>query len=195
MKLMLNVIEDEPLAPLIKVTALYGLRRSELLGLKWSSINFTNKEVTIQSVVSRFSTIVEKDDTKTEDSRRTYPMTPAIEQIFLEAKEKEESNRELFGDAYIENDYVFKWDDGHPYTPDYITRTFKKILKRHNMPLIRLHDLRHSCATILLESGHNLKDVKDWLGHADIQTTGNIYGHLTKNHLKAVGADICDEIL
>lgn len=195
MKLMLNAIEGEPLAPLIKVTALYGLRRSELLGLKWSSIDFANKEVTIQSVVSRFSTIVEKDDTKTEDSRRTYPMTPAIEQIFLDAKEKEAMNRELFGDAYIENDYVFKWDDGHPYTPDYITRTFKKILKRHNMPCIRLHDLRHSCATILLESGHNLKDVKDWLGHADIQTTGNIYGHLTKNHLKAVGADICGEIL
>lgn len=195
MRLMLSAIEGEPLAPMIRITALYGLRRSELLGLKWSSIDFENKEVTIQSVVSRFSTIVEKDDTKTEDSRRTYPMTPAIERIFRDAKEREERNREMFGDSYIENDYVFKWDDGRPYTPDYVTRAFKKLLKRHDMPVIRLHDLRHSCATILLESGHNLKDVKDWLGHADIQTTGNIYGHLTKSHLRTVGNDICGEIL
>lgn len=195
MKDLFAVIKDEPLGPLIIVTALYGLRRSELLGLKWDSLDFINKQVVIKHVVCRCSQVVEKDDTKTDDSYRTYPMTPEIEKIFTAAREREERNAELFGDKYIKNDYVFKWDDGRPYSPDYITKTFHKILSRHNMPDIRLHDLRHSCASILLESGHNLKDVQQWLGHSDIQTTGNVYGHLTNQHLKTVGSDLCLELL
>ena len=195
MKEFLAAIENEPTGAMFKITAVYGLRRSELLGLKWDSIDFENKQVTIQHVVSRFSTIVEKDDTKTEESHRTYPMTPEIEKIFLAEKEKENRCRKLFGDAYNENDYVFKWDDGRTYTPDYLTRKFKSILKKYDMPMIRLHDLRHSCASILLESGHNLKDVQQWLGHADIQTTGNVYGHLTNEHLKTVGSDLCSQIM
>lgn len=195
MKEFLSAIDKEPTGAMFKITAVYGLRRSELLGLKWDSIDFENKQVTIQHVVSRFSTIVEKDDTKTEESHRTYPMTPEIEKIFLAEKEKEDRCRKLFGDAYNENDYVFKWDDGRTYTPDYLTRKFKSILKKYDMPMIRLHDLRHSCASILLESGHNLKDVQQWLGHADIQTTGNVYGHLTNEHLKTVGSDLCSQIM
>lgn len=195
MKDLFGKISSEPLAPLIVVTAIYGLRRSELLGLKWDSIDFETKCVVIKHVVCRCSEIVEKDDTKTDDSRRVYPMTPEIEKIFNNAKKKEAQNAELFGDRYIKNDYVFKWDDGHPYSPDYITKTFKKILKKYNMPDIRLHDLRHSCASILLESGHNLKDVQQWLGHSDIQTTGNVYGHLTNEHLKTVCSDLCSELI
>ena len=194
MKILFDAISGEPIAPMIKVAAVYGLRRSELLGLKWDSVDFINKQVTIQHVVSRFSTTVEKDDTKTEESRRVYPMSPPIEAIFRTAKEKEESCRKAFGDRYIENDYVFKWDDGRMYDPNYITRKFRQILKKNELPVIRLHDLRHSCASILLESGHNLKDVQQWLGHADIQTTGNIYGHLTNDHLKTVGDDMCREL-
>lgn len=194
MRQLFSEIDSEPIAPLIIVTAVLGLRRSELLGLKWDSIDFENKEITIRHVVSKFSTVVEKDDTKTEESHRTYHMTPQIEKIFLEAKTTEDRNRRMFGDHYIENDYVFKWDNGKPYAPDYISRKFKKILKKYDLPVIRLHDLRHSCASILLESGHNLKDVQQWLGHSDIQTTGNVYGHLTNDHLKTVGNDICNEL-
>lgn len=194
MKEMLSAIQAEPLGPAIVVTAVYGLRRSELLGLKWDSVDFERKCVTIRHVVSKFSMVVEKDDTKTEESHRQYPMPPIIERIFSDALKNESKNRKLFGDAYQENNYIFKWDDGHPYSPDYVTRKFGKLLKKYDMPPIRLHDLRHSCASILLESGHNLKDVQSWLGHADIQTTGNIYGHLTNEHIKTVGEDICNEI-
>lgn len=195
MRNLFQLIQGEKLAPLITVTALYGLRRSELLGLKWDSIDFNNKQVVIKHVVCRCSSIVEKDDTKTDDSYRVYPMTPEIEKIFTDAKAMEELKEKLLGDKYIKNDYVFKWDSSKPYSPDYITKTFHKILERHGMPDIRLHDLRHSCASILLESGHNLKDVQQWLGHSDIQTTGNVYGHLTNQHLKSVGSDLCAELL
>lgn len=194
MKALFDAIDGEPISPMIRIAAVYGLRRSELLGIKWDSVDFENKQVTIQHVVSRFATTVEKDDTKTEESRRVYPMTPQIEKIFLDAKKREEGNRRLFGDRYTENEYVFKWDDGRMYDPNYITRTFRNILRKSGLPVIRLHDLRHSCASILLESGHNLKDVQQWLGHADIQTTGNIYGHLTNDRLKTVGDDMCREL-
>lgn len=194
MKLLFDAVKNEPIAPLIKIAAVYGMRRSELLGLKWDSVDFINKQVTVQHVVSRFTTTVEKNDTKTEESRRVYPMTPQIEKIFLEEKLREELNRKTFGDRYIKNDYVFKWDNGKMYDPNYLTRKFRRILQKNDLPVIRFHDLRHSCASILLESGHNLKDVQQWLGHADIQTTGNIYGHLTNDHLKTVGDDMCKEL-
>ena len=186
MKTLFETVKDEPLGPMIIIAGNYGLRRSEVLGLKWDSLNFENKEFTIKHVVSRFITVVEKDDTKTENSYRTLQMTPEAEKIFVEAKRQEERNRKLFGADYVENDYIFKWDDGRPFTPDYVTRTFKKILKKYNLPEIRFHDLRHSCASLLIEKGCNLRQVMELLGHADIQTTGNVYGHLTNDNLKDV---------
>lgn len=100
----------------------------------------------------------------------------------------------MFGDAYRKNDYVFKWDDGKPYPPDYVTNKFRKLLAKYNLPQIRFHDLRHSCASILIELGYNLKDIQEWLGHSDIDTTGNVYGHLTREHLNGIGDEICGEI-
>ena len=79
---------------------------------------------------------------------------------------------------YIDNDYVFTWEDGHPYSPDYVSHTFHKLLKKYDLPHIRFHDLRHTCASMLLSEGYGLKDVQEWLGHSDIKMTANIYGHL-----------------
>ena len=73
---------------------------------------------------------------------------------------------------------IFKWDNGVPYPPDYITKKFSKILKAHDLPAIRFHDLRHSSASFLIAQGFTLKDIQEWLGHADIQVTANVYSHL-----------------
>ena len=194
-KRLFDALKDEPLLNLIVVTAMYGLRRSELLGLKWDSVDFRRKEITIRHVVSRFTTVVEKDGTKTESSMRTYPMPPPIEDILMSEKDKQARNRDIFKEKYLETGYVFTWDDGRPYAPDYLTRKFASLLKKYGLPKIRFHDLRHSCASMLIEKGYNLKDVQAWLGHADISTTGNIYGHLTGRHLAAVGSDLCDTLL
>ena len=84
----------------------------------------------------------------------------------------------VVGTVDIDNDYVFTWEDGHPYSPDYVSHTFHKLLKKYDLPHIRFHDLRHTCASMLLSEGYGLKDVQEWLGHSDIKMTANIYGHL-----------------
>lgn len=175
---LFDAIQKEPLYPLVKITALYGLRRSEVLGLKWDSIDFDAGRLTIRHTVSKVTKVVEKDKTKNITSFRSFPLTDEARRIFQAAKAMEKANRRLFGKEYQQNDYVFKWDDGHPYSPDYITDKFSKLLAKYNLPHIRFHELRHSCASLLLNAGFTLKDVQEWMGHSDIKMTANIYGHL-----------------
>lgn len=175
---LFDAIKDEPQYPMIKVAAIYGLRRSELLGLKWDSVDFERKTVTIRHTVAKVTKVVEKDTTKTASSYRSFPLVPEAESIFRAEQNAEAENRRLMGRAYHETDYIFKWPDGTPYSPDFITRKFPALLKKYGFPHIRLHELRHSCASLLINDGFTLKDVQEWMGHADIQTTANIYGHL-----------------
>ena len=105
-------------------------------------------------------------------------MTDEAFEIFQNAKRAEEYNRRAFGAEYQSNQYVFKWPDGHLYSPDYISHRFNDLLKKHNLPHIRFHELRHSCASMLIAMGFTLKDVQEWLGHSDVKMTANIYAHL-----------------
>ncbi len=175
---MFQCLKDETLYPLLYFTVMYGLRRSEVLGLKWDSINFASGIVTIKHTVVRFSTVVEKDSTKNASSFRSYPLTAEIKEILLQLKQQENENRKLFGKDYNESDYIFKWADGKPFAPDYVTRNFSQLLKKHNLRHIRFHDLRHSCASLLIANDFSIKDIQEWLGHSDIQVTANIYAHL-----------------
>jgi integrase len=175
---LFTALRDDPLLPLVKITALYGLRRSELLGLQWDSIDFEGKTMTIRHTVSKVTKVVAKDKTKNASSRRTFPLTEDALRIFREAKSQEEQNRIAFGREYNENPFVFKWPDGHPYSPDYVSHRFSDLLKQHELPHIRFHELRHSCASMLIAMGWSLKDVQEWLGHSDVKMTANIYAHL-----------------
>jgi len=150
--------------------------------------------VLIRHTVCKMIVTVEKDKTKTQSSRRSFPMTEEAREIFLKAKAEEEENQRLFGKAYQKNDYVFKWPDGRTFAPDYVTHHFSKMLERYGMPHIRFHELRHSCASLLLNNGCGLKDVQEWMGHSDIQTTANIYGHLDTSRKQSL-ADKLTECL
>ena len=175
---LFTALQGDELLPLVNITALYGLRRSELLGLQWDSIDFERKTMTIRHTVSKVTEVVAKDKTKNASSRRTFPLTVEAEAIFRRAKELEQQNRAAFGREYQENAYVFTWADGHPYSPDYISHRFNRLLKKHGLPHIRFHELRHSCASLLIDMGFTLKDVQEWLGHSDIKMTANIYAPL-----------------
>lgn len=183
---LLNKIKGEPLYPLIRITALYGLRRSEVLGLCWDCVNFEAETITIRRTVSKVTKVVAKDKTKNTSSRRSFPMTSDIKEILMDLKQQQEQNKKFFGNEYHDSDYVFRWPDGKPFSPDYVTDKFQKLLKAAGMPKIRFHELRHSAASNLLNMNFNLKDVQDWLGHSDIKTTANIYGHLDAKRKKSM---------
>ena len=193
LKALFEALHADPMLPLVKITTLYGLRRSELLGLQWDSIDFVRQTMTIRHTVSKVTEVVAKDKTKTASSHRTFPLTPEALEIFQQAKCQEEQNRLAFGQEYHENPYVFKWQDGHPYSPDYITHRFNDMLNKYNLPHIRFHDLRHSCATLLLSNGWTLKDIQEWLGHSDIQMTANIYSHLDVGRKSAIAQSLASK--
>ena len=165
----------------LRMLAYYGLRRSELLGLKWSAIDFTNKTIEINHkvlVVDR--EIYRSDKMKTQTSLRTLPLIPQMEQELLNQKAYIERNIDYFGTSYnfTYKDYVFVHENGDLILPDCLTHNFAKILKRNGLKYIRLHDLRHSCASIMLKNGVQMKQIQEWLGHANFSTTADVYSHL-----------------
>ena len=121
---------------------------------------------------------VEKERTKNKSSYRTLPLIAEVKVYLLQLKRKQKEAKLLHGGSHIDNDYVNKWEDGKPFTPDYISRTFKKILTKNKLQVIRFHDLRHTTASLLLSKGFSLKEIQEYLGHANINTTSDIYGHL-----------------
>lgn len=178
-KKLLEICDNEILQPIILLSLYYGLRRSEVLGLKWDAIDFSNNILSIKHTVVKQTTTVRKDKTKNASSKRSFPILDFIKPTLLAMKEQQQTDRELLGSEYDdETDYIFRWPDGRPVAPDYVTGAFKKLLKKHDLRVIRFHDLRHSCGSILYSIGFGLKDIQEWLGHSDIKVTGNIYAHL-----------------
>lgn len=169
-----------PLECAYLVGLFYGLRREEICGLRWSAIR--NGDIHIEHTVARMKTLVARDDTKTSTSNRTCALLPQIEEMLNRIKAEQANNRLLFGDTYHESDYVFTWADGRPFSPDYLTKKFRKIIDKSERldKRLHLHDLRVSCVSILMSKGIPIKDVQKWVGHADIQTTLNIYTRTTR---------------
>lgn len=185
--------KGDPLEVVILVSAFYGLRRSEVLGLKWDSFDFDNLTFTIKHTVTITNTegnnrtLECKDKTKTKSSYRSLPLLEDIAEKLLELKEKQEAFKKAFGNTYNKNylEYVFVNPQGRLIRPDYVSEHFSLLLEKIGMKHIRFHDLRHSCASLLLAKGIPMKAIQEWLGHSNFSTTANLYAHLDVNSKKA----------
>ena len=179
---MFDVIQGDPLELIIYIAVYYGLRRSEILGLKWSAINFKNKTIKINHKVVKIKGkgLVGTNKMKTKSSNRTLPLIPHIEKMFLEEKQKQNANKKLCGNNYNYkfSDYVCVNPFGDLYKPDFLTQHFVVIQQKYNLKHIRFHDLRHSCASLMLANKIPMKQIQEWLGHSSFQTTADIYSHL-----------------
>ena len=170
------------------LAAFYGLRRSEVLGLKWDAIDFQNNTIIIRHTVTSVNLDgkqiqLAQDTTKTKSSMRMLPLVPAFKEKLLAVKETQAEYRRVCGRSYDKRylDYICVNEMGTLIKPDYVTETFPKILKRNGLRRIRFHDLRHSCASLLLSNGVSMKQIQEWLGHSDFSTTANVYAHLEFN--------------
>lgn len=169
----------------VLVAAFYGLRRGEVLGLRWDAIDFERDTITIRHTVTSTlidgkEEIIAQDSAKTKSSMRTLPLVGRFKTYFTEVKAAQELNKQVCGNCYnYEYDgYVFVDEMGDRITPEYLTSAFPHFLQRHGLKRMRFHDLRHSCASLLLANGVPLKQIQEWLGHSDFSTTANIYAHL-----------------
>ena len=174
-----------PLELPVMLAAFYGLRRSEVVGLKWDAIDFENKTIAIRHTVTACAEKgrrieVAADTTKTASSQRTLPLVPAFQTKLAALKEEQEKNRILCGRSYCTDylGYVLVDAMGNRLKLSYISTAFPVLLKRNGLRPIRFHDLRHSCASLLLKNGVPMKQIQEWLGHSDFSTTANIYAHL-----------------
>ena len=178
---LFEVTDKSPLKLIVRVAAYYGFRRSELVGLKWDAIDFKNKMITIKHKVLHVNNKFYLSDTlKTTASHRTLPLLPEIESLLVERKEEIEKNKELFKKSYNHkyDEYVFVDDIGDLINPDIISNRFRTLLRKNNLKHIRFHDLRHSCASLLVASKVPMKNIQEWLGHSNFNTTADVYSHL-----------------
>lgn len=180
---LFQAVKGDPCEFPVLMAAFYGLRRSEIMGLRWRAIDFENNLITIDHTVVQCmcdgTTItVEKDRTKNQSSCRSMPLVPQYRDLLLRMKVRQECCRKLCGNCYTESEYIFVNDMGEPYQPNYVTQHFKLVLRKNHLRSIRFHDLRHTCASLLLKNGVPMKDIQEWLGHSSYNTTANIYAHL-----------------
>lgn len=176
---------DDVLGPLIQLTAFYGLRRSEVLGLRWSAIDFKRRTVSINHKVTERkvggkTVVVAENKLKTKSSFRVLPLIPAMEKLLVDEKSKQQKYAKMFKSSYCKDytDYVCVDPMGKLLHPNYVTAHFGVLIENLGLRKIRFHDLRHSCASLLLGEGVPMKVIQEWLGHSTFSTTADIYSHL-----------------
>lgn len=173
----MHALTDEPLdfRCIMQLLLTSGIRRGECLGLKWKDIDERNAAMTVsRSVVYTPKSGIMISTPKTADSIRTISIMPTTLCLLQRLKQQTaaESKRAILKDAFV---FPGSRDIFHPRDPNAVTRRVKRFMKRSTLPDLSPHDLRHSCATLLLAQGADLKSVQAILGHADASTTLNFY--------------------
>lgn len=210
---------DDVIGKLVAITFYYALRREEVLGWKWSQIDFDRKTISLETsiidvsskldkneILKRFKSvnkvystknrnhIVEQNVLKTDGSATVMPLLDIVIDTLKKIKEQTEEYRKMFGNCYDNrfSDYVFVRPDGYIITPSYVSSHFPILLKSLDMKKIRFHDVRHTTATLLLKEGWSIKHIQHWLRHSDAQTTAKFYLHTDEEELARVGEGVAD---
>ena len=190
---LLDCSKGDPLEIVILLTIFYGLRRSEVLGIKWDAVDFENNTLAIRhTVTSANGELFKTNATKNDSSYAVLPMPDMIKNALIDWRSEQLRFKAIQPNDYIEEGYICTRIDGNLIKPDYVTDHFQVLLRQNCMPIIRFHDLRHSSANFLKYLGFDLKDIQVWLRHGDIQTTMNIYVDLDMDEKRNI-ADVLNE--
>ena len=190
MQKMFEAVKGTKLELPVLVAAFYGLRRGEVLGLKWDAIDFERGTISIKRTVTSINLDgkyqeIEKDSAKTKSSLRTLPLVGSFKEYSLQVKEAQELNKKVCGNCYNYqyDGYMFVDEMGERLKANYLTSRFPELLEKKGLHRMRFHDLRHSCASLLLANGVPLKHIQEWLGHSDFTTTDNVKNSHTNDFL------------
>lgn len=192
---MLACLEGEPLELrlLVHVAVVTGMRRGEIAALQWKAVDFDKNTVTVSQ--SNYKVKGREIETKATKTRRVRKIIipEYLTDMFRQYRREQNRHKITLGDAWHEGGWVFTQADGKPVNPTSPTRMFDKFLKRHGIPHIKFHALRHTSATLLLASGINIKNVASRLGHTQLSTT-NRYVHALKE-IDKEGAEVFEGML
>ncbi|MCG8688185.1 MAG: site-specific integrase [Desulfobacterales bacterium] len=191
--LYLDALKGTWVYPAVIISITCGLRRGELLGLKWSDINLKTRKLTVNRSAYRVGSEMHEKPPKNGKTRSVYIST-ALGDLLRQHKKERRHHRLLYGPEYIPSDYVVVYDDGRRPRPDGLSRFFRRRIKAAKLPHVRFHDLRHTAASLMILGGNDIKTVSDTLGHSSISITADIYAHTIDEARKQL-ADSMDKYL
>jgi integrase len=181
-KVLLQATRDERLEALYVLAVTTGLRQGELLGLKWEDVDLEAGTLQVRRTLATAKGGPQLTAPKTKGSRRTVRLTQSAVNALRSHLERQLGEIDKAGSLWRENGLIFASETGDPLDRRYVTtHRFKPLLKRAGLPQIRFHDLRHTCATLLLGRNVNPKIVSEMLGHASIAITLDTYSHVLPN--------------
>ncbi|ALE78642.1 integrase [Pseudonocardia sp. AL041005-10] len=176
----LRAVKTHRLHGLWVTVLVLGLRRSEVCGLHWDDVDLDRGTLKIQRGLQRTGGRLQELPTKTRRSRRTVPLPAMVVDALREHQERQCAERTAaVRGTWTDTPYVFTSSVGTPLEPRTLTRTFHALLERHGFRRVRLHDLRHTCVSLLLSLGVHPRIVMEIVGHSAIEMTMNVYGHVT----------------
>lgn len=161
----------------VMLAAHLGLRRGEICGLTWDNVDFENKTINIISSMTQAGSEVIIKETKTKNSIRKLHMNEDLYNILMDEKDKQQKFKETLGSEFNDYGYVFCWEDGLPYRPNYLSDRFTHLIKEHELPTITLHGLRHTWVSLGIDEGVPTNIISRNAGHATQAVTDQIYAH------------------
>ena len=172
-----------------------GLRKGELLGLKWSDLDWRKKQIQVQRQIQR----IQKEglvfcELKSKSGKRIVVLSDEMINKLQQHLDLQDMGKSFAGDQWQENDLIFPSNNGTPMDGHHILDKFKKLLKQAELPDMRFHDLRHTAATLMLKQGVHPKIVQERLGHSNITMTLNTYSHVLPSMQEEM-ANKLDELL
>lgn len=180
LKILLHAARDTEIEAVVMIAVWFGLRRGEIIGLKWNCIDFENRTISVRGTMAKTNKMIYKETAKNRSSVRTLPMTEEATTYFRELKERQELNQKHLGNHYNTKwcDFVCVHNNGDVITLDYVSRHFPMLCERCGLRKLHLHELRHSNISLLVCSGASMKEIQEWAGHSTYTTTADIYAHI-----------------
>lgn len=182
-RFIMSIPDDNEIKDMIIAAINFGLRRSEVLGLRWEDVDLDNHTLHIRHTVTVTTTIHKEDKTKSTASNRIIPLSDVEVQFFIKIHDKKQRFKDYMGSQYHDSNYIFLLDDGRQIRPDALYKRTKRLLVRFGEPTLTYHSLRHTYASILYERGVDLITAQRLLGHSDPTITLSIYTHGDRQQL------------